>query len=59
MKWKTSIRLAQYFGIISDEEADEWVDPEEVPFHFEFDEEGRLWAIPKNEKVSKKRKPSN
>ena len=56
MKWQTSVQLAKYFGIISSKEADDWVEPEELPFYFEFDDEGRLWAVPVNEKNSKKRK---
>lgn len=59
MEWKTSVLLGKYFGVISEEEADEWIDPDELPFDFEVDEEGRIWVIPKNQNIKKKTKPSN
>jgi|TARA_R110000824_G_scaffold27514_1_gene93496 hypothetical protein len=51
--------LGKYFGVIDEKDADIWVQSEELPFYLEVDEDGRLWAVPKDIDKPKKSKPSN
>ena len=59
MKWDVLVRLGKYFGVIDEKDADIWVQSEELPFYLEVDEDGRLWAVPKDIDQPKKSKPSN
>ena len=43
--WNIAVRLAEYFGIISQKKSDEWVEDNYQPFYFEISEDGELFAV--------------